>query len=139
MRLVLDTNIVISGLLWNGPPRSLLDAAIGGTVDIYTSAVLAMELREALAYAKFAKRITANADSVDRCIGRFMAIANLTAAAMIEGTGSADPDDEHVIACALSAQADLIVSGDAHLLDLKSYRRIRIVTATAALAIIAGA
>ena len=139
MRLVLDTNIVISGLLWNGPPRSLLDAAIGGTLDIYTSAVLAMELREALAYAKFAKRITANADSVDRCIGRFMAIANLTAAAMIEGTGSADPDDEHVIACALSAQADLIVSGDAHLLDLKSYRRIRIVTATAALAIIAGA
>ncbi len=138
MRLVLDTNIVISGLLWNGPPRSLLDAAIGGTLDIYTSAVLAMELREALAYAKFAKRITANADSVDRCIGRFMAIANLTAAAMIEGTGSADPDDEHVIACALSAQADLIVSGDAHLLDLKSYRRIRIVTATAALAIIAG-
>ena len=138
MRLVLDTNIVISGLLWNGPPRSLLDAAVGGTLDIYTSAVLAMELREALAYAKFAKRITANADSVDRCIGRFMAIANLTAAAMIEGTGSADPDDEHVIACALSAQADLIVSGDAHLLDLKSYRRIRIVTATAALAIIAG-
>lgn len=138
MRLVLDTNIVISALLWNGPPRSLLDAAIGGMVDIYTSAVLATELREALAYAKFAKRITANGDSVDRCTGRFMAIANLTAAAMIEGTGSADPDDEHVIACALSAQADLIVSGDAHLLDLKSYRRIRIVTATAALAIIAG-
>ncbi|MBI3527064.1 MAG: putative toxin-antitoxin system toxin component, PIN family [Betaproteobacteria bacterium] len=139
MRLVLDTNIVISGLLWNGPPRRLLDAAISGTVDIYTSAVLAMELREALAYAKFAKRITANGDSVDRCIGRFMTIANLTAAAMIEGTGSADPNDEHVIACALSAQADLIVSGDAHLLDLKSYRRIRILTATAALAIIAGA
>ena len=82
MRLVLDTNIVISGLLWNGPPRTLLDAASSGTVDIYTTAVLAMELREALAYAKFAKRITANADSVDRCIGRFMAIANLTAAAM---------------------------------------------------------
>jgi len=34
MRLVLDTNIVISGLLWNGPPRRLLDAAIGGTVDL---------------------------------------------------------------------------------------------------------
>ena len=138
MRLVLDTNIVISGLVWNGPPRRLLDAAISGTIDIYTSAVLTTELREALAYAKFAKRITANSDSVDRCIGRFMAIANFTAAAMIEGTGSADPDDEHVIACALSAQADVIVSGDAHLLDLKSYLRIPIVTATAALALIAG-
>ncbi len=68
-----------------------------------------------------------------------MAIAILTAAARIEGTGSADPDDEHVIACALAAQADLIVSGDAHLLDLKSYQRIPILTATAALAMIAGA
>jgi len=44
-----------------------------------------------------------------------------------------------MIACALSAQADVIVSGDAHLLDLKNYQRIRIVTATAALALIAGA
>ena len=139
MRLVLDTNIVISGLLWNGPPRRLLDAAISGTVDIYTSAVLITELREALAYPKFASRITANGDAVDRGIGCFMAIANLTAAATIEGTGSTDPDDDHVIACALSAQADLIVSGDAHLLDLKNYQRIPIVTATAALAIIAGA
>jgi putative PIN family toxin of toxin-antitoxin system len=139
MRLVLDTNIVISGLLWNGPPRRLLDAAISGTVDIYTSAMLATELREALAYPKFARRITATGDSVDRCIGRFMAIANLTATAIIEGTVSADPDDDHVIACALSAQADLIISGDAHLLDLKNYQRIRIVTAAAALALITGA
>ncbi|MEO8157085.1 MAG: putative toxin-antitoxin system toxin component, PIN family [Betaproteobacteria bacterium] len=139
MRLVLDTNIVISGLLWNGPPRRLLDAAIGGTVDLYTSALLVAELREALAYAKFAKHLTTNGETIDRCVARFMAIANLTAAARIEGTGSADPDDEHVIACALAAQADLIVSGDAHLLDLKSYQRIPILTATAALAMIAGA
>ncbi len=57
MRLVLDTNIVISGLLWNGPPRRLLDAAISGTVDIYTSAVLVTELRQALAYPKFTRRM----------------------------------------------------------------------------------
>ena len=44
-----------------------------------------------------------------------------------------DPDDDHVLACALAAQADLIVSGDHHLLDLKTYQDIRIVTATEAL------
>jgi len=137
MRLVLDTNIVISGLLWNGPPRKLLDAAIGGTVELYTSAVLATELREALAYSKFSKRLTANGETVDRCVGRFMAIASLTAAATIEGTVVADPDDDHVIACALSAQADVIVSGDAHLLDLKRYQRIRIITAAAAAVLVA--
>ena len=133
MHLVLDTNIVISGLLWNGPPRRLLNAAISGTIDIYTTAVLLTELGKALAYPKFARRIAANGDSIDRCVGRFMTFAYLTAAATIEGTGSADPDDEHVIACALSAHADIIVSGDHDLLDLKHYQGIRIITAAEAL------
>ncbi len=60
----------------------------------------------ALACGKFVKRITTNGETVDRRVARFKAIASLTAAAGIEGTGSADPGDEHVIACALAAQAD---------------------------------
>ena len=63
---------------------------------------------------------------------------NVVTPASIRRTVTRDPDDDRVLACALAAQADLIVSGDAHLLDLKSYQRIPIVTATAALAIIAG-
>lgn len=47
-----------------------------------------------------------------------------------------DPDDDHVLACALAAQADLIVSGDAHLLDLKQFQGMRIVTAAQAAKII---
>ena len=127
VRLVLDTNTVISGLLWNGPPRRLLDAALGGTVELYTSAMLVAELREVLAYPRLAKRLTANGETVDRCVARFMVIANLTATAAIEGAITADPDDDHVIACALSAQADAIVSGDGHLLNLKQYQGMRII------------
>lgn len=136
VRLVLDTNTVISGLLWNGPPRRLLEAALNGTVELYTSAVLLAELREVLAYPRLAKRLTANGESVDRCVARYMVVANLTATATIEGIVTADPDDDHVIACALSAEADAIVSGDGHLLNLKQYRDIRIITASAALALI---
>lgn len=136
MRLVLDTNVVISGLFWNGPPRKLLDAAIGGTIDIYTTALLITELGKALAYPKFARRIAANGDSIDRCVGRFMTIANLTATATIEGAVNADPDDDHVIACALSARADIIVSGDHDLLDLKHYQGMRIITAAEAMLVL---
>ena len=133
VRLVLDTNTVISGLLWNGPPRSLLDAAISGTVDVYTSAVLLAELREVLAYPRLAKRLAASGETVDQQVSHFMALAHLTAPAVIAGAVLADPDDDHVIACALAAQADAIVSGDAHLLNLKHYQGMRIIDAAEAL------
>ena len=47
-----------------------------------------------------------------------------------------DPDDDHVLACALAAQSDLIVSGDADLLNLREYQSIRIVAAAEALRLI---
>jgi predicted nucleic acid-binding protein len=57
--------------------------------------------------------------------------------ASIAPTVLADPEDDHVLACALAAGADLIVSGDAHLLSLKNYRSMSIMNASAALALIA--
>ena len=57
LRLVLDTNIVVAGLLWNGLRRWLLEAAIAGEVELYSSAVLLAELAHTLGYAKFAARI----------------------------------------------------------------------------------
>ncbi len=136
LRLVLDTNTVISGLLWNGPPRRLLDAALDGAAELYTSAVLVAELREVLAYPKLVKRLTVSGETADRCVARYIAIVNFAATAIIEGIVTADADDDHVIACALSAQADAIVSGDSDLLNLKQCRGMRIVPAAQALAVI---
>ena len=51
LRLVLDTNAVIAGLLWKGPPRRLLEAAIAGEVELFSSAVLLDELAHTLGYA----------------------------------------------------------------------------------------
>ena len=53
LRLVLDTNIVAAGLLWNGPPRRLIEWAIeGGAVEIFSSPVLLDELAHTLGYSK---------------------------------------------------------------------------------------
>lgn len=51
LRLVLDTNVVVAGLLWNGPPRHLLEAAIAGEVELFSSAVLLDELAHTLGTA----------------------------------------------------------------------------------------
>ncbi len=69
-------------------------------------------------------------------MARSIAIVNFAATAIIEGIVTADPDDNHVIACALSAQADAIVSDNSDLLNLKQYRGMRIVPVAQALAMI---
>lgn len=58
MRVVADTNTVVSGLLWHGAPRQVLDVARAGTLELYTSALLLAELADVLQGPKFAQRLT---------------------------------------------------------------------------------
>lgn len=57
MRLVLDTNVVVAGLLWSGPPRQLLELAIDDAVELHSSPALLDELARTLGRAKFVRRI----------------------------------------------------------------------------------
>jgi putative PIN family toxin of toxin-antitoxin system len=129
MRLVLDTNVVVAGLLWHGTPRTLMELAFDDAVSLYSSQALVEELRHTLAYRKFTTRIARYQTSVDALVAQYAAVVSLVAPAAITPTVLRDPDDDAVLACALAAQADLIVSGDADLLDLKQFQGIRIVTA----------
>lgn len=133
MRLVLDTNTVISGLLWQGTPGRLIDAAQTKSITLCTSVSLLSELRGVLAREKFAGQLQARALNVSEVFDGYAALAMIVAPAGIAPIVTKDPADDAVLACALAAQADLIVSGDPHLRDLKTYRGIPIITATDAL------
>lgn len=129
MRLVLDTNVVVAGLLWNGAPRRLLDHAINEMVSLYSSQTLLDELLHTLSYRKFNKRIALFETTPQILVAQYAALLTLVTPASISPTIKDDPDDDAVLACALAAQADFIVSGDAHLLNLKQFQTIPIVTA----------
>ena len=133
MRLVLDTNVVASGLLWDGTPARLIDAAQAGAVEIYTSRILLAELARILKRAKFANAITSSGVVLEGLVLGYAELASLVDPLPIPPTILADPDDDHVLACALAAQAELIVSGDRHLLGMGSFRSIEIITAAQAL------
>lgn len=133
MRLVLDTNIVASGLLWDGTPARLIDAAQAGTIEIYTSRILLAELTRILKRAKFAKAIETSGVGLEGLVLGYSELAILVQPMPIPPTILADPDDDHVLACALASDAELIVSGDKHLLGLGAFKGIEIITAAQAL------
>jgi putative PIN family toxin of toxin-antitoxin system len=133
MLWVLDTNIVASGLLWNGTPARLLDAAQTDKVALFTSLILLAELTRILRREKFSKAIVASGLTLGALVLGYAELATPVTPVPIAPMILDDPDDDHVLACALAAQANLIVSGDHHLLDLKTYQGIRIVTASEAL------
>ena len=133
MRLVLDTNVVVAGFLWEGPPHRLVQHALDGVIDLVSSPALLSELEGILGRRKFAPRLAKQSLSLEGLVLRYGELAKLVHPAPIAPVVLADPDDDHVLACALATQADLIVSGDTHLLNLKAYQGIPIVTAAEAL------
>ena len=133
MRLVLDTNTALSGLLWGGTPGRLIDAAQAQRIELASSAALLAELQGVLSREKFARQLAGRGLTVADVFDGYAALVDIVTPAAIKPTITRDPADDRVLAAALAAQADLIVSGDAHLLDLKSFQRIEIVTAAAAI------
>jgi putative PIN family toxin of toxin-antitoxin system len=131
---VLDTNVLVSALLWTGPPHALLRAARTGTAVLVTSPALLEELRDVLARPKFAPRIAALGTSAGELLESLLRRLVVVEPATVDPVIAEDPDDDHVLACAVAGHARCIVSGDRHLLGLKRYKRIVIRTPTAALA-----
>lgn len=133
MRVVLDTNIVVSGLLWKRAPHELMQAVLRKEVDAFVNAWLLAELADVMSRAKLTAKVKASGMSASELVTSYAQIAQFVAPAQPVKVVARDPDDDHVLACALAAQADLLVSGDSHLLDLKSFQGIPIVTAAEAL------
>ena len=129
MRVVADTNTVVSGLLWSGPPREVLDAARAAQIQLFTTLDLLVELEDVLKRPKFGKRRQAAGVSTKELILGYSSLALLVRPAQLQPVILADPDDDAVLACAVAALAQFIVSGDNHLLELSAYQGIEIVTA----------
>jgi uncharacterized protein len=128
VRLVLDTNAAVSGLLWRGNPGKLLDAALAGSVTLFASAPLLAELQDVLGRRKFAALLQSRGLSATQMFDGYAALTTVVAPAAIPPTIIDDADDDAVLACAVAANADLMVSGDPHLLRLEHYHSIPIVT-----------
>ncbi len=122
-RIVADTNVLVSGLLFEGPPRRFLDLAVTGRIELAISPAMVEELQGVLSRARFGltpQQVT-------------MIVAQVVQTAIVVKPGrridicAEDPDDNMILECAVEARAVAIVSGDRHLVKLASFEGIRIV------------
>ena len=128
VRVVPDINVYVSGLLWTGIPHQLLQAAEAGAVTLVTTSAIVEQMQEVLSRPKFAKRIATLRTSVGELIESLLSIVEVIQEPRIEPVIRQDPDDDKILACAVASRAPWIVSGDIHLLAVKQYKGIRIVT-----------
>ena len=129
LNAVFDTNLLISGVLWKGIPFKLLRWAEERHLRIYTSLEILAEVYRVLHYPKFQQYIDNQQASPGELFAKIASLCTVVQVdQVVEGVCS-DADDEKFLSCALAANVAVLVSGDKHLLDLKKYRSIRILTA----------
>lgn len=121
MRLVLDTNVLLSGYLFGGVPRVLIRAAFTGSVQLVTSPALLNELEGVLAL-----RFEMDASAVHLLRADIEQIADVIIPAEVPRVLD-DPDDDEVLAVVVPGRAELVVSGDKDLIRLGTYCGVAIV------------
>lgn len=136
VRVVLDTNVLVAFLLTRGRTISaILDSWERGDFDLLTSPALIAEVRRTLGKPQLRQRIRPEAA---QALLEAMAEDGILTPGDLQLHGvTPDPDDDAVVSCAVEGDADYIVSGDAHLLGLREYEGIRIVTPAAFVRVLA--
>jgi putative PIN family toxin of toxin-antitoxin system len=126
MRVAADTNTVVSGFLWKGPPSRLIDAALDEKITLLASTDLLAELEEVINRPKFMKNFASTGLTPAIILARYRLLVEVVEPAVVEDSPLTDVDDNIVLACVWGGHADYIVSGDRHLLVLGQYRNIPI-------------
>ena len=126
MRVVLDANVVISALITpQGAMAQVLDFWKQGVYELVLSPEVLDEIARVAHYPRIQERYRLDDAQIDEFIRLLGEEATLIQPSFRVQTVVEDPDDDRYVECAVAAGADLIVTGDAHLLKLGDYQGIR--------------
>lgn len=123
-RVVADTNVMVSAVISGGKPRELLRRCIRGQVDLVLSPAILDEVVDVLGRPKFEM----NEEEVDRIAWALIQTAEFVEARSSLQVVEEDPDDDVILETAVDGRAGFVVSGDKHLLGLKRYEDVRILS-----------
>jgi len=124
LRVVADTNVLVSALLFGGPPEQIVLAGLRGEIQLLTSSPLLKELERVLK-GKF----KLNLHLVRNIIEEIREVAELVVVSSHINVISYPDDDNRVLECAVDGKAEFIVTGDTkHILPLKEFRGTKILS-----------
>jgi putative PIN family toxin of toxin-antitoxin system len=122
MKIVLDTNVLISGIFWEGNESKILKACKTEDLINYISPEILNEFYRVLLYPKF----KLSSDEIESALETVIKLSNIVNPEIKIDIIKDDPIDNIFIECAITANANYIVSGDKHLLKLKEFKGIQI-------------
>ena len=124
IRVVLDTNVLVSAIISDGKSRELLKKGIARQYQIVTSDLILKELVSVLRRPKF----KTSEDEVRKTVIALIRTADVVSVKTKIKAVEVDPKDDMIIETAIDGDAEIIVSGDSHLIALKIFEEIKIVT-----------
>lgn len=122
-KVVLDTNVLVSAVLYGGNPRSILEAALSGAIGVSVSEFIIQEFQTVLLRPRFGLTV----QFVHNVVAELTSLAEWVAPDQHHHIVIGDPSDDLVLDCAVAAGAQYLVTGDAHLLRLQKYQDVTIV------------
>ena len=124
MKVVLDTNVVVSGIFFTGPPREILRSWSRGKIQLLITPEIFEE------YQRVAAELHQKYFSIEirRILELILVGSELVVAAPLPRPISIDPNDDKFFDCAAAGMASIIVSGDKHLLMASGSHGITVVT-----------
>lgn len=137
VRAVIDTNVLLSGLLWPGKSHVLIEQIRTGALTLVSSPALLAELAEVAARSKFKDMLARSNTNPELMLAQVRLLAEIVDPPPLPEPVSRDPDDDAVLALAAAARPDLIITGDKDLLILGSHAGVPIVSPAEAIARIA--
>jgi putative PIN family toxin of toxin-antitoxin system len=125
LKVVLDTNVLISAIFFGGRPRQILEKAIRGEIQLCLSEPILEELKGVLQRSKFGY----SAEMTQFILTELTAIADFVNPSETINVVLEDPEDNRILECAVQAKANYVISGDFHLLKLSKYLNIEVLNA----------
>ncbi|MGQ9513789.1 MAG: putative toxin-antitoxin system toxin component, PIN family [Thermoproteota archaeon] len=126
LKVVLDTNILVSAWLWEGNESKIVELVESGLIVGYTSPSLMQEFEKVMKYPRF----KLSNEEISSAVGYYQVILRVIEPKTAVNIVHEDPADNKVLDCAISTNANVIITGDRHLLALQKIKNMKILSST---------